>query len=177
MYLNFHYGFTPLIWTARDEASLTSIKKLHETLLSVLNTPAISPNLLSYGSLQSILQNPGESSCWAHTDAQRGRSPLPMIAGTRTIHHYSCACPWHPHGTSQRCGRVRTSTPKRYPRGVLSCAGTAPHLRHVPRLGDIAQRMVTEINYRTNPNGREKWVKAHSAEALEIHRGQLRAEK
>lgn len=32
-------------------------------MLSVLNSPAISPNLLNYGSLQSMLQNPGENSC------------------------------------------------------------------------------------------------------------------
>lgn len=150
VYLNFHYCFTSLIWTEGDEGSLTSIKKLQETMLSVLNSPAIPPNIFNYGSLQRMLQNPGENSCYALTGARRERNPLPMTDGLRIIHHHDSACPWHLHGVCQRCWRTRTQ-------GISWTMWKTWSTSQLCSLaGDIiAQCRAPEINYKDNLNKRE----------------------
>lgn len=131
MYLNFHYCFTSLIRTEGDEGSLTSIKKLQETMLSVLNSPATPPNLFNYGSLQRMLPNPGENSCCALTCTRKARNLLPMITAMRIIHHHDSACPWHLHGV---CKGVEGQGPKE---SSEPCGKHGLHLSCAPWLGDI----------------------------------------
>lgn len=123
-------------------------------MLSDLNSPAISPNLLNYGNLQRILQSPGEKELLGTHRFAKGKESFtlslaqgPYIIAAVPVQDISMGLPksgeelgWGPQSESlEPCGSSPTSQPCHWPaETVARCM--APKIKQTTEITKMGER-------------------------------------